>query len=164
MDYGMNYTAIFNLISKNFVKCFVWADEKVKPFAFANYDNKIAVTDGYRMFFIPARLFPFDLDKLILDGNSFAADKVIPNKDALVPATLTKEMRVVKKGVARKIESEAGAAWFDVKLLDSTFGDLEKLKYFLVAKRPEISPVVIYDEDELIGLVLPLRMNNEEEK
>ena len=128
-----------------------------RPYAYGTWENKIVVMpDGFRLIFIEEFMFPFDLEKLNNSLTKSVLDGLLKNLDRYEDAELTKDKRDCKSGTAVKIANDRAEVYVNEKFL-KVYG---KGVTFKISKldRPEIKPVLVYDELDLIGYVLPIRM------
>lgn len=113
-----------------------------------NEDFVGVMTDGACMYFIPKKDFPFSIVELLRGAEEMQVEHYIPQNGE--DAQLTDEMCVIKKDTAQKVQSEHYTAWLNVKFLKSFAKDA----HFKIAS--EKSPVLVYENDILVGLVCPI--------
>ena len=112
-------------------------------------ENFIAVMENLAcMYFIPKKVFPFSIEQLLRGAEEMQVERYIPKNGE--DAHLTDEMWVSEKGTAQKVQSEHYTAWVNVKFLKPFAKDAE----FRIAS--EKSPVLVYENDILVGLVCPI--------
>ena len=110
--------------------------------------DKVYVSDSYRVWILKYDDFMLDINKLkTTDLAHFF------NEDGYVPAYKTNQLVDMKNGIVGvyiKSEESDFEALINQKYLD-TFE-----KYTLKIKS-EIQPVLVYEHDELVGLIIPMR-------
>lgn len=150
----MDYKKIASMIVKNFYKNI----PSYNDLLFGYYGEKIGVVhNGHRVFLIDAKSFPFDMEKLLGGRTALDIKKLIPDENVYEPATLTNELRVweARKQTLIKIESANGYAWVNEDYLKEYGKDV----HFKISKNdPRKMPVIIYELDEIVGIVLPVRV------
>ena len=113
--------------------------------------------DGYRGFKIPSKRFLVDLEKALPNKAPIMDFKKFLKDDESRPAYKTNEIRKIKRTEYSKKEINV------VKIVnENTYAWIQEsyLKEFEVDCTFKISspksPVFIYEEDELVGLILPV--------
>lgn len=116
-------------------------------------DDTIGVSaNGFVMYFIPKKEFLLDVDALL--RNSHTIDlKVFKEPKDLKEIAKTTEHREVKKNMCVKI----GNKYFNEKILKN----FEKYATFKSTDSPT-SQAYIYEDDILVGMVMPIRIKEEE--
>lgn len=152
----MDLKKIFNLVLSDFIK---FQDAEKHTIRLGRYKEKIAIIDnGYRLFLIDEKRCPFKLD---ICGETFPVDKVIPNKSDYEDARRTNKLIELEKNTVVEIESVSGSVWVDNKLLKE-FGD--GLEFMTAKTTPEKRAVLIYKDNILIGLIMPIKKPTENKK
>ena len=143
----MDINAINTLISKEFYKY-----KNVKTIKFGFYDeNTVGITlDGYVMWFIPNDLFIFDANKLSR-GVAPLDVKCLVHTNGLENAVRTNELIKTEKGTLTIFKSEKVEVFVDTKLLKV----FDKNSTYKITK--PYQPVLVYENDILVGLVCPTR-------
>lgn len=108
--------------------------------------------DGYRVYKIPQKDFLIDLGKAFPDRTPLSNPKKMLDDSNTEPAVKTNEIRVIGKGNVVKIKSENTHAWVNVDYLK----EFEPECTFRVIK-PN-APVFVYEYEELVAIVLPVRV------
>ena len=128
-----------------------------KNIFFGEYEGRIGVSDGFIIFFIDPKDFPFDTEKFS-NVNNYDFGKVIGDANEYRPGKKTGALRYLDKGNAVEISrlSDTTRAWVNEKYL----------KYFdidccFVIKKYN-APVLVYEDSKLVGLIMPVRMKDEE--
>ena len=118
-------------------------------------EDKIAIsTDGFIMYFVPEKDFIFDIEKILRGGSRFNAHKLTKDAPKAKPISKTGEMKELLGKIAVKI----GDKWVNEKYLKAfenpTFKTADNY----------IDPVYVYEDDEMVGLVMPIRVRDGEKK
>lgn len=153
----MDYKKIASMIVKIFYKNIPSNPELL----FGYYGEKIGVVhNGHRVFLIDARLFPFDMEKLLGGRTALNIKKLIPDENNYETATLTNELKKLEaqKKTIVKIENANGSAWVDEDYLKE-YG--KGVQFKICKKNPRKTPVIIYELDEIVGIVLPVNVSEE---
>lgn len=122
-------------------------------FLMGAYKDSIAMTDGFVMWLIPKQMFMLDLESLkskgirSLDVTSLLDYDGSQYKDAVCTSDLKKQ----GNSIVLNIKSEAEDAWVDMKLLK--YYDNPQFKV-----SGKHNALMVFEEEELAGLVLPVRM------
>ena len=129
-------------------------NDKAKIFL-GKLEDKIAVsTDGFIMYFVPEKDFIFDIEKILRGGGRFNANEFTKDEPKAKPINETSEMKKLLGKIAVKI----GDKWVNEKYLkvfeSPTFKTTDNY----------IDPVYVYEDDELVGLVMPIRVRDGEKK
>ena len=111
-------------------------------------EDKIAIsTDGFIMYFVPEKDFIFDIEKILRGRGSFNAKELTKNETNAKTVSKTGEMAELLGKIAVKI----GDKWVNEKYLKAfenpTFKTTDNY----------IDPVYVYEDDELVGLVMPIQ-------
>lgn len=116
-------------------------------------ENMIGVsTNGHVMYFIPKKEFLLDIDILLNNNHMFNLNRFKEPKD-LKEIVETTEYRKIEKCMCIKI----GNKYFNEKLLKN----FEKYATFKSTDLPT-TPAYIYEGDVLVGIVMPMRVKEEE--
>lgn len=143
----MKINAINNLISKAFYK-----NERIR-LGYYYGENTIGVAvDGRVVYFIPVNQFIFDKDKL-LNGNDCLNLNCVFDENEYHHGTRSNVLLEVDESVLATFENEK--IYMDIKLLKH----FDKGCTYKV-KNPA-SPILVYEQDKLVGLVLPVKYNPE---
>ena len=118
-------------------------------------EDKIAIsTDGFIMYFVPEKDFIFDAEKILRGRSKFNANELTKDEPKAKPIGKTGEMKELLGKIAVKI----GDKWVNEKYLKAfenpTFKTADNY----------IDPVYVYEDDELVGLVMPIRVRDGEKK
>ena len=129
-------------------------NDKAKIFL-GKLEDKIAVsTDGFIMYFVPEKDFIFDIEKILRGRGRFNAKELTKDEPNAKPASRTGETKELLGKIAVKI----GDKWVNEKYLKAfenpTFKNTDNY----------IDPVYVYEGDELVGLVMPIRIRDGEKK
>lgn len=113
--------------------------------------------DGYRIFKIYKPLFLIDLKKALPDKRPRESLTYFFKADNLEEGNKTGEMRVIdgRKKTIIKIKSEHSHAWINEKYLKEFEADCS----FKIGTPKQ--PVFIYEHNEVVGIVLPVRMEED---
>lgn len=141
----MDYNYINSLISKAFYK-----EQKIMLGAYD--ENTVGVTaDGFAMYLIPEKAFIFDKDKLNrerVDINSFI------NNYGYESAVRSNELIASDKKTLAVFKNDNTEVFVDLKLLKAFDNRTSTYKI----KSPTAG-VLVYENDILVGLVMPTRHN-----
>ena len=121
-----------------------------------SYDeNTVGVTiDGFVMWFIPEKLFIFDADKLRRGGEPIDAKRLVFT-NGLEDAVRTNELIQTDKTTLQVFKSENVEVFVDTKLLKV----FDKNSTYKV--RSPLAPILVYENDILVGLVCSTKYNRE---
>lgn len=140
----MDYNSINTSISKAFYK-------GVKLGIGSLDESTVGVTvDGCVMWFIPDNDFLFDKNKLLKIGRDFDV-KSFTKTDGYIDAVKTNELIILDKKTLVIFKGNDVEVLVDVKLLKQ----FDKSATFKIKKN--ISPVMVYENGVLVGLVMPVR-------
>lgn len=134
---------------------------KEKDKSQANYAIKDGfiyyIPDGHKMFKIPKHEFLIDIPKVLPWKTPLDNVSRLMNDNNATLATKTNEIKVIANGKIQvvKIENSNSYAWVNVKYLEY-FDD--KVSYKIIDPK---NPVFVYENDELVGLVLPVFIGEE---
>lgn len=121
------------------------------------YEEKVFVsTDGYLGYFIPKNEFLLNIDILLNGRNSSTiVDSFKESMKNSNEAHLTGDLKVIedKKIKAVKIENSKTYAWVNEKYLVNFENATFKIS-------SPISGVWVYEDEELVGLVMPVRVKD----
>ena len=146
----MNLNAINNAISKAFYK-----DQKIHIGVSIRDNKRILITvDGYVMWIMDAKDFIFDSFKL-LKGRNYTDMEYLINTEEYIDATLTNELLQVEKKTVVKIVADDLEIYIDKSLLKTFDPKLSRYKV-----KNNISPILIYEGDILVGAVMPFQYNS----
>lgn len=109
-------------------------------------------TDGFVMYFIPKKEFLLDVDVLLRNSHTINLSVFKEPKD-LKEIVKTTKHREIKNNMCVKI----GNKYFNEKLLKN----FEKYATFKATDSP-ISQAYIYEDDVLVGMVMSIRVKEEE--
>lgn len=116
-------------------------------------DSEIGVTtDGFKMYFLPVDKFIFDVEKLLRGREKINMSAFKEPRD-LKEVFKTNEMREIKSMTCVKIDEK----WVDTKNL-SNFDE----PTFKTTDSP-YSAIYLYELDEVVGFVMPVKVKEEEE-
>ena len=120
-------------------------------------DNIYLSPEGHRVFIIPKQFWYLDFDKL-LDGRTEVNFKsMFRDADDGEDAKKTSDLKVTdKKTTLVKIGGNNIHIWVDQSLLKEFDNDCK----FKITK--DTAPCYIYEKDNLVGLVLPVRVKEGE--
>ena len=122
-------------------------------------DDSIHITDNsHQVFTIPKEKFILDMS-VLLDGNEPMNFKRIIDGIEGEDGVLSGDMKVIDNLTALKITSENNHSWVDKKLLDK-FG-IKKGLHFTVPPKPT-HPLLVWEGEVLCGLILPVRVKDDE--
>lgn len=136
-----------------------WIDGKEDCLRISHYKDKIGVTvDGFILFVFDDFEFPFDYEKLTRDENEFDMRPFISASRVAVKLTKTNTLRKVRHGTCIKLKFEDDR--------QPVYVDERFIKYFnaecefrgLDCK----SLVSVYKDNELIGAIMPVRIQDGE--
>lgn len=111
-------------------------------------------TNGYNAYFVDARIFPFDVEKVFHDNQTdvFRNLYKIGDSDEVTLVYMTGDMKVDKGRTLVKI----GTKWVDKKYLanfeNPTFKTNDSIS----------TPVYVYEDGILVGLVMPVKLKEEQ--
>ena len=146
----MDYNAINTAISKAYYK-----DARISVSYFE--DMILAVTtDGIVMWFIPNKEFLFDREKITRGKDSLDVKRLV-DLNGYKDAVKTEKLVVRDKKTLVIFESGDIEVFVDTKLL-KTF---DKTATFKVKSCK--SPVFVYEENKLVGLIMPTRPPRKED-
>lgn len=154
----MDYKKIGALIVKDFysiVPCHL---------LYGEYGNKVGVTDKHRLFLIPKEKFPFDLETLLDGRQQFHVKECIPKESDYVDAVLTGNKKRLDKATVKdvvEISNGTYSVWVNEALLKE-YGKYCTFKINDYKEAPK-RPVLIYEDEELVGLVLPVNLQTYKE-
>lgn len=141
-----------NKIMTNVLK--ISADEKKSKVFIYGIDKGYVYfsPDGLRMYKIAEKDFLIDLGKAFPHKTPINDPKKMMNDSDAEPAVKTNEVKLYEKFTVIKIKSEKSQAWVNVDYLkdfdtDCTFKIMD-----------EKSPVFVYEYEELVGLILPVKI------
>lgn len=127
--------------------------KKVQTYNYGADDDYIYILpDGYRGYRIPKELFLIDLEKALPNKTPLYDPSKIFDDSNTESAVKTNEIRAIDKGHVVKIKGETTHVWLNVEYLK----EFETNCTFKVIK--PTSPVYVYEYEELVGVVLPVRM------
>lgn len=111
-------------------------------------DDTIAITiNGFVCYFLQTSEFPFDV-KALLDGRCEVNFKrVIPEET--IHAEMTCEMILRDRLKLRRLTDGKTDVWVDGRLLSN----FEKWATFAISG--QFSPVVVYEGERMVGLIMP---------
>ena len=140
----MDYNAIDTTIAKAF--------NKFERIGLGQYDDStVGITvDGFVMWLIPEVMFIFDKTKLLRKGDTLNVKSLVKT-DGYFDAKKSDSLLIHDKKTLATIEGAGVEVWVDVKLL-KTF---DKSATFKI-KSP-ISPVLVYECNQLVGFIMPIR-------
>ena len=119
------------------------------------WEDKIFVSpDGYKSYIVPADKFFLDVEKVLRGRPKFQTDSFIKQERDAKQIFMTNEMKKLEKATVVKI----GEKWVDVKNLKA----FENSQFATTGSR--FSPIYIYENSELVGLTMPFKMKEGEEK
>lgn len=145
----MNYVKLQKKILDNWLK-------NSREFRSKETDDSYIITDnGYQLFIIPKDSFYLDMKKLMNDKPEINLDQML--KIDGEEGHLTNEMKVIGKGIVVKIESENNHLWLDKKLLDRY-----EIKHGLHFTIPKKGPSLVWEDDRLCGVILPVNVKEDE--
>lgn len=120
-------------------------------------DDLVGVSvDGLVVYVLHKKEFPFDRDAMLRGNQPFNFKKLIA-PCAITDAYLTEEIRLWQKGQAQKLTDGTIDVWIDVKHLKNFNQDVT---FKITAPK---SPVMVYENGNLAGLILPINMKTEKE-
>lgn len=108
------------------------------------------------MYRIPKNLWLIDFDKALPDKCPLDNPKKFMTDNNTEIARMTNERRVIEKDTVIKFVSDKSYAWINEKLL-KVF-DLDNSSFKLSSPK---SPVFIYENEKIVGLVLPVFIKEE---
>ena len=144
----MNYKVINRLISESFYK-------GNKTYISKNKGTVGITIDRFVVWFIPDHEFIFDIDKL--DIENINLERYI-NTDGYSDVIRSNVLIEDYKKQLRIFENDDTRVYVDSKLLKGFDMNISTFKI-----KNEKLPVLIYENDELVGLVLPTRLNRKGE-
>lgn len=152
----MNYIKI----QQDLIKLYL-ADKLPRCFLFEDEKSVSVSADGYVIYRIPKIVWVLD-SKLFIGkfGASSMIQKLTDINDNYRPAVDTGERRrlVSVKGNAIKLQADDGTiCWINEKFLKYFENPLFKIK-------DKLSPVAVYEEDMLAGMICAVRVENENNK
>lgn len=138
----MNLNNILTGICKAFVK--------KQRFMCGDLGDRVGVShDGFHAYFIPKTDFPFDQTKLGLPVDWKA---LLPKY--CTGATLTNELMSKDKVTLQKVTDGKIEVWINTAFLKN----FDKSATFKITG--EKSPILVFEDDTLVGLILPVRVTN----
>lgn len=143
----MDINTINTIISKAF------NNKSQKPIRVGQYDkDTVGVTiDGFVMWFIPGKDFIFDADKLRRGTLETNINALIPPKKCVEEAIRTNKLIQDGKRTLSEIMGPDFKVYLDTKLLKA----FDKNATYKVSGSK--TPVLVYENDILVGLVCPTR-------
>ena len=116
--------------------------------------------DGHRIFKSPENVFLIDLKKALPAKVPINNPNKFFNIDNSELAFKTTEIKVIENGKIQviKIANDKSYAWVNVKYLEYFEGDIS----FKISNSK--TPVLVYEYDELVGLVLPVFIPEDQKK
>lgn len=116
----------------------------------------VAVTyDQYAAYFVPAKDFLLDIDKLLNGRSRFDFSFILKNEANARPARMTEEAKKLNGGITVKLESEKDRAWINPKLLALFDKDCS---FKIISEK---CPVYVYEDKRLAGFILPVIVKEE---
>ena len=116
-------------------------------------DESVGITcDGKVVYFIPVRLFPLDIEQMICGRCLFEFEKILKEPEKAEAAKLTNEIRVLEKLKVQKLNSQNHEVWLNTDYLKYFSKDACFIIY------GEKSPVKVYENHVLVGLVCPVKI------
>ena len=113
--------------------------------------------DGYVLYRIPEERFYLDIEKVFKNIAPTQVDRIWRPGDVR-PAVRTGDVKIKqveeKPVTVVKIKNDSAAVWVNEKLLKNFAPDCD----FLITNR--FSPVYVVENDEPVGLVLPMKMES----
>lgn len=110
------------------------------------------IPDGIRMYKIPQKDFLIDLQKALPNKTPINDPHKFFNYGECELAIKTDEIKAIDKEQVVKIKSEKSHAWVNIKYLKEFESDCT----FKISNSK--NPVFVYEYDELVGLVLPVKI------
>lgn len=130
-----------------------WSKDKIN-FNAQETEDSIFVTDNcLQVFVFPKDKFYLDLHKLMDGKTSIKMDQMIKSVEG-ENGYLTSEMKNTGKSTLVKIASENNHSWVDKKLLDRF--EVKHGLHFTIPKHGEKCPSLVYEDEQLLGLILPV--------
>ena len=131
---------------------------KAKNFLFGVWEENelVGITNGYAIWLIPKSKFVFDTEKLKeLGVRELPSIKSVfaPDHDLQDEGILSGDIRILPGTEAVKIEGNEGHVWINRTYLN----EFDKERTFKISKLN--APVYVYEKGEMVGLILPLKMN-----
>ena len=132
--------------------------KKAKNFYFGAWEEKelVVISEGHVIWLIPKSKFVFDTEKLKELGVkelSTIKNMISPDHDLQDVGSLSGDMRILAGTLAVKVEGNEGHAWVNSAYLN----EFDKDRTFKISKTN--GPVFVYENEELVGLILPIKMN-----
>lgn len=138
----MNLNNILTGICKAFVK--------KQRFIYGDLGDRVGVSyDGFHAYFIHKTDFPFDQTKLGLPVDWKA---LLPKNST--DATLTNELMSKDKVTLQKVTDGKIEVWINTAFLKN----FDKSATFKITG--EKSPILVFEDDNMVGLILPVRVTN----
>lgn len=121
------------------------------------YTGKVvAVGNKFSLYFIADEDFLLDVEKILEGREPFKLDWLLKEEEEAEPAWQTAELRQLEKGKAIKIRNDKAEAWVNMKLLEP----FSKNCGYKITKYNK--PVWVCEGDRLVGMVMPVRVKEEE--
>lgn len=111
-------------------------------------------TNGYNAYFVNNKIFPFDVEKILYNKQTdmFRNFYKMGDSDEVTPVYMTGDMKADKGRTLVKI----GMKWVDKKYLTNfenpTFKTNDSIS----------TPVYVYEDGILVGLVMPVKLKEEQ--
>lgn len=116
------------------------------------YEGLIGVSwDGGHMYFIAPEDFMLDMDKLLAGRTKFNLETITRHLRDAESAYKTSEAKQVECGLVVKIKNEQTETWVPLKQLELFAKDCS----FKITK--PLAPVWVFENDTLVGLIMPVR-------
>lgn len=132
---------------KNINKEFMNLYFKKKLVAYDQIDNKILLTDSYRLYILKDDDFILDKSKLRkVDLSKFI------NDEGYILGYVTNDLKFINKDIIRVIKSSD-----DSIVINVNDNYLKYFDRFEIKVKSDHDPVYIYENDEMVGLVLPIK-------
>ena len=120
-------------------------------FFIGHFEDKIAVSpDGFKCYLVPEKDFVLDIDKILAGRDKFKVKEIFKGHEDAERVVMTNEMKQIDKKTLVKI----GEKWVDKSLLKA----FEPYPAFATMTKNYGSPIYVYENGELVGLVTPHRI------
>lgn len=119
------------------------------------YGDTVGISlDKACVWFIPKATYPFGVNAWLRGEEAVNWERIVP-KDEIHDATLTNEMRLTEHNTtAQKLTNGTIDVWINAKYL-KYFDKCAKFKIIAWNR-----PVVVCENDILVGMIMPLNMKN----
>lgn len=150
---------VYEKVQVNLLKRALNIDSRMKlmNFQYRKGEEFTDIINSYYVIRIPNHYMFLDIDKIFDKPN--CSVKIEEHEgdtvEKLIPTNVLKVVGSRKKGTLRKFVGETiGTIWIDEDFL-KVFGDFEYLNFRGIK---ENAPVYIYDNNELVGMILPVKV------